>query len=113
MRRAPLGDLHLAPRTIHIHEHEQVRSPIAPVLAVVALDLPWLGGDRLAHFADQLDRALVEADHRALRIRRFGIEVEHILHARDILPVDFGNAPHVLAPWLEMVLGQAPAHCLA
>lgn len=95
---------------MHIEEDEQVRRPVAPVLAVVALDLPRLGRDRLAHLADKLGGALVEADDRPLGIRRFGIEVEHILHAGDVIGVNLGNAPHVLAPWLEIVLGQASAH---
>ena len=111
--RAPLGDLDLAPRPVHVEEDEQIGGAVAAVLAVVALELARLGRDRLAHLADELDRALVEADHRPLRVGRFGIEVEHILHAGDIFGVDLGNAPHVLAPRLEIVLGQAPAHRLA
>src|SRR5882757_8848599 len=70
---APLGDLHLAPGAVHVQEHEQVRGAVAPVLAVVTLDLPRRGRNRLAHLADELDWALVEADHRELRIGTFGI----------------------------------------
>ena len=33
--------------------------------AVVALDLARLGGGRLAHFTDELDQALVEANYPA------------------------------------------------
>ena len=87
--------------------------PLRSILAVVALELAGHGRDRLAHLADELGRALVEADHRPLRIGRFGIEVEHILHAGDVFAVDLRNAPHVLAPGLEVVFGQAPAHGLA
>ena len=97
---------------MHIEEDEQVGRAIALVLAVVALELARLGRDWLANLADQLDRALVEADHRALGIGLFGIEVEHILHAGDILAIDLRNAPHVLAPRLEVVLGQPPAYRL-
>ena len=98
---------------LRIEEDEQIGGAVAPILAVVALDLPGLGRDRLAHLADELDRALVEADHRPLRVGRFGIEIEHILHAGDVVGVDLRNAPHLLAPRLEIVLGQAPAHRLA
>jgi hypothetical protein len=38
--------------------------------AVVALDLARLGGGRLAHFTDELDQALVEADYRPGRALR-------------------------------------------
>jgi hypothetical protein len=41
----------------HIKEDEQVRRPVAPVLAVIALDLSGPRRDRLAHLADELDRA--------------------------------------------------------
>ena len=86
--------------------------PLRLILAVVAFDLARLGRDRLANLADELGRALVETDHRALGIGRFGIKVEHILHAGDVFAVDMRNAPHVLAPGLEVVFGQAPAHGL-
>src|SRR5438477_580946 len=67
---------------------------------------------RLACLTDELGRTLVETDHRALWIGLFGIEVEHILHAGDVFAVDLRNAPHVLAPGLEVVFGQASAHGL-
>ena len=113
LRGAPLSDLHLAPRAVHIQEHEQVRGPVAPVLAVVAFDLTRLGRDRLTCLANQLDWALVEADDRALSIGSFGIEIKHVLHAGHVIGIDLRNAPHVLAPRLEMVLSQAPTHRLA
>jgi sarcosine oxidase gamma subunit len=72
--------------------------PIALILAVTALDLARLGRDRLADLADELSWALVETDHRALRIGLFGVEVEHVLHAGDVLAIDLRNAPHVFAP---------------
>src|SRR3546814_9801272 len=75
---------------------------------VCSSDLDWL-----TCFADELNRALVEADHRALRIGVFRIEIEHILHAGNVLAVDRRHAPHLLAPGLELVLGQAPTHRLA
>ena len=82
---APLGDLDLAPGPVRVEEDEQVDRAVAAVLAVVALQLAGLGRDRLAHLADQLGRALVEAHHRPLRIGGFGIEIEHILHAGDVV----------------------------
>lgn len=110
---APLGDCHLAPGSVSVEEDEQIGGAVAPVFVVVALQPSRCGRDRLAHLADELRRAFVEAHDRPLRIGRLGIEVEHILHARDILRIDLRDAPHVLAPGLEVVLGQAPAHRLA
>src|SRR5882762_2240676 len=109
---AAVGDFDLAPGPMHVEEDEEVGRPIALILAVEALKLTRLGLDRLADLANQLSRALVETDHWALRIGRLSIEVEHILHAGDELAVDLRDAPHVLAPGLELVFGQTPAYCL-
>src|SRR3546814_7678225 len=81
---------------------------VAAILVVIALQPSRPGRDWLTCFADELNRALVEADHRALRIGVFRIEIEHILHAGNVLAVDRRHAPHLLAPGLELVLGQAP-----
>ena len=110
---APLGDLDVAPGPVDVDADEEIDRAVAAVLAIVALELARLGRDRLAHLADELGRALVEADHRPLGIGRFGIEVEHVFHAGDIFAIDLGDAPHVPAPRLETVLGQPPAHRLA
>src|SRR5512135_3687025 len=75
------------------------------LLEVVALKLTRPGRDRRANLADQLDRALVEADHRPFGIGRFGIEIEHILHPGDVFGVDLRDAPHILAPGLQVVFG--------
>ena len=111
--RAPLGDLDRAPGAMRVEEDEQVGGAVAACTRSRSAPASRRGRDRLAHFADKLGRAFVEAYHRPLRIGGFGIEVEHVLHACDILGVDLGDAPHVLAPGLEIVLGQAAAHRLA
>src|SRR4051794_37409088 len=111
--RTLLGDRDLAPGAVRVHEHEQVHRPGTPVLVVEALHLPRRGRDRLAHLADELGRALVEAHDGALRVRCLGIEVEHVLHAGDELAVDARDAPHLLTPGLERVLGEAPTSRLA
>ena len=43
----------------------------------------------------------------------FGVEVEHVFHPGDIDSIDLRDAPHVPAPGLEIILGQAPADGLA
>jgi hypothetical protein len=96
-----------------VENNEQVDSAVTAVLVVVTFELAGCGRDWLTHLADELDRALVEADHRSLGIGRLGIEVEDILHPGDIFAIDLWNAPHVAAPRLEIVLGQASAHGLA
>ena len=67
-RSAPFGDLHLVPGRFTSTKKNRFAVPFAPILEVVALELARLGRDRLADLTNELDRALVEADHRA----RFG-----------------------------------------
>src|ERR1700716_3079876 len=105
--RPPLGDLDLAPGPMDVDADEEIDGAVAAVLVIVTFELARLGRDRLANLADELDRALVEADHRPVGIGRFGIEVEHILHAGDIFAIDLWNAPHILAPRLETVFRPA------
>jgi hypothetical protein len=108
-----VGNLHTAPGPVGVEKDEQVDRAVAAILIIIAFQLARRGGDRLSRLADQLGRALVEAYHRPLWIGGLGVEVENIFHAGDVGTVDLRNAPHVLAPRLEMVLGQAPAHRLA
>jgi hypothetical protein len=86
--RPPFGDLDLAPWPVRVNADEEIDGAVAAVFVVITLDLAGIGRDRLADLADQLDRALVEADHRSRRIGRLGIEIEHVFHAGDIFAVD-------------------------
>lgn len=61
---AVLGDLYLAPGSVHVDEHEQIGRAIASILVIEALDLSRLCRDRWPGLADELDRTLVEADYR-------------------------------------------------
>src|SRR5690242_6092553 len=98
---------------MHVEADEQIDGAVALVLVIIARWLARGGRDRLADLTDQLHWALVEADHRPPRIRRLGIEVEHILHAGHEAAIDLRDAPPVAAPRLELVLAQAPAHRLS
>src|ERR1700732_702714 len=110
--RAPFGDLDLAPGTMHVEDDEEIDGAVAAILVIVAFELARLGRNWRAHLADELDRAFIEADDWSLGIRRFGIEVEHVFHAGDVFAIDLRNAPHVLAPGLEVIVGQAPSNRL-
>src|ERR1700730_138684 len=110
---AVFGDLDPAPAAMDIEEDEQIGRAVALIFAVVAFELPRAGCDRLTHLVDHLGWALVEADHGPLWVGGFGVEVEHVLHVGNVGTVDLRDAPHVLAPRLEMVLGEAPTHRLA
>ena len=65
--RGPLfGNLDLAPGPVRINEDEQVGGAVATVLAVITFEPTGHGRDRLTDFADELGRALVEANDRPL-----------------------------------------------
>ena len=113
LRGPSLCDFHLAPGFVRVEEDEEIGSAIAPIFAVEALQLSRLGRDRLAHLADKLGRALVEADDGLLGIGLLGIKIEHILHAGDVFGVDLWDAPHILAPRLEVVLRKPAAYRFA
>src|SRR5665811_2173958 len=68
-RRALLGDLHFAPGTMSVEKYEQVDRAVAPILAVIASKSSGRGWNWLAHLADELGWALVEAHHGPLRVR--------------------------------------------
>ena len=106
---ATISDLDPAPRAMGVKEDEEIDGAVAAILVIETFGPSRRGRDRLARFADELGGAFVEADHWSLRIGLLDIEAEHILHAGDVLGVDLGDAPHVLLPGLEMVLGQASA----
>ncbi len=110
---ATTSDLDPAPRAMGVKEDKEIDGAVAAILVIEAFGPSRRGWDRLARFADELGGAFVEADHGPLRVKLLGIEVEHILHAGDVLGVDLGDAPHVLLPGLEMVLSQASADGLA
>ena len=111
--RPLVGHLGVSPRPMHVDEHEDVRRAVAHVLVVEPRRLPGLGRHRHARLADQLPRRLVEADDGSLRVRRLGVEVEDVLHARDELGVDLRDAPHLLLPRLQLLLREPATDRLA
>src|SRR4051812_1627548 len=111
-RRSPFGDFDLAPGTMHVEENEEIDRAIATILVIVTFEPTRAGRDGLTRLADELHRTFVEAHHRPLGIRHLGVEIKHVLHAGDVFAVDQRNAPHVLAPGLEAILGQAPPNGL-
>jgi hypothetical protein len=83
-----LGDFDLTPGPMDVEEDEQVGGSVAVILAIIALELARPGRDRLADLANQLNRALVEADHWTLRIGPLCVEIEHVLHPGDVFSID-------------------------
>jgi len=78
---------------VDIKHHEQGHRAMTAIFVVHPPGPPRFGRNRLAHFAEPLDRALVKAHHREFRIRRFRIEVEHIRHAGDKRAIPRGMHP--------------------
>jgi hypothetical protein len=83
---APLTEAPAAPAAAPAQDATPIvtAAATAPTIAAPAARL---GRDRLANLADELDRALVEADYRPVGIGRLGIKVEHVFHAGDVFAV--------------------------
>jgi hypothetical protein len=60
-RGSMFGDLHMAPGPVRIEKHEQIGRAITSIFVIVTPRLTWLARDRLAHFANQLGWAFIEA----------------------------------------------------
>ena len=111
--RFTFGHLHVSPRLMGIEEDEEVGGAVAPIFVVDTGGLARLGRPRESCLADELHRGLIEAHHRAARVGRVRVQVKDIFHARHVLGIDVGNAPHLALPRLDRLLGQAPAHRLS
>jgi len=83
---------------VGVKKDEHIDGPITAILVIIAFKLAGLSRNRLAGFADQLGRTFVETNNGPQRVRRCGIEIQHILHPGDKFAIDLGNTPHVLAP---------------
>src|SRR5258708_22137683 len=108
-----VGDLHVAPGPVYVEEHEDGGRTVAKVLIVPARATTGRRGTRYAGLANQLSRRFVETNDRKIWILGFGVEIENVLHPRDVLGIDLRNAPHLPLPWLQLVLSEATAHRFA
>ena len=104
--RPVVGDFGMAPRAVDIDEQEDVRRAVADVFVIDAWWASRAGPDRDPRFANELPRRFIEADHWPPRVRRLGVEREHVFHARHVLGADRRNPPHLLPPRLQLHLGQ-------
>src|SRR6476469_5557584 len=81
---ALVGDRHLTPAAERLEGHEQIGGAVAHVFVVIAFGLPRpvlacrARRQRGAHLADQLLAALVQADHRPLRVMRTVVDRQHV-----------------------------------
>lgn len=106
---ATLHQPHIAPATLGLADHHQLPNAMAPILGVLAGGRARLCWNGLADLADQLFRALVEAHHRACRIIRLGIQIQHLFHRCNKLRADLGNAPLLHLPGFQCVFLTAGA----
>ncbi len=94
---------HLTPARQRFGEHEDVGRARAFVFVVDPLAVVLRRRDRRARLLQKLHRLLVHAEHRAGRIMRPGIGVEHLFHACDELGVGLGRDD----PVFDLPMGHA------
>src|SRR5205823_813988 len=75
--------------------------PIPAVLVIKARYPSGLSRDAGARLGDQLLTLLIEVYDRASRVVRLGVQIEHVLHAGDVLSGDRRDAPLLLQPRLD------------
>ena len=85
---------------------EYVLGSIAAILVVDPPGVTALGRDGDAGLVEELVRFFVEANDRSQRVVLLGVEVEYILHPLDELSVDGRDAPHLVLPWFDLLLGK-------
>src|SRR5512146_231685 len=99
-----LRDLGKAVGRERLDGDEDVGRAVADVLVVEAFDLTRLRRDRHSRFADQLGVQFVDADHRAQRVGRPLVDIQHVLHGSHELGIlARRDDPLLLQPRLEFV----------
>src|SRR5215211_6387545 len=101
---APRADHHVAPASQRLAHQEQVADPAALVLVVLPGRLARRDRAGRVDLGKQLAAGLVQADLRAARVVRSGVDLKHVLHA----PAELGillrrDAPALGQPRLEAV----------
>ncbi len=93
-----------APLSQRLGEDEPTGDPVSPVLIVLPFRTTGLRRDRFPHLGMQLDRLFVHADDRVYGIIRSLVDLQHVFHRGDEVPVfGGGNNPLLFGMWLERV----------
>ena len=103
--RAPLCNPAHALTRQRLERHEYVARPHTAILIVLSFSLPHHHRQRRAHLTDQLARRLIHAHHRAIRIIRPPVNIQHLFHCR----LNFRIAvrryhPLHTSPWLDLLI---------
>src|SRR6266487_924689 len=105
---APRADRHVPPAAQRLTHQEDVAHPLPLVLVVLPRRPPRRDRPRRGDLRQQLPAGLVQADLRAARVIRPGVDRQHVLHAPDELGVVLGrDAPALGQPRLEPVCFKA------
>jgi hypothetical protein len=100
---APSADHDLAPASKRLADQEQVAHPTTLVLIILAGWPAWRDRAGRVHLAEQLAAGLVQADLRAQRVIRAGVDPKDVLHPPHELAVVLGwDAPALGQPGLEL-----------
>ena len=92
---APLRHAHLAPAADRLAPEEEVGRAAPLVLVVDPLSMTGADRYRLPLLGEQLLADLVQADLRALRVVRPGVDRQHVLHPpHELAPLCFGGMHH-------------------
>src|SRR5215211_64216 len=97
------ADPDVAPTAVAVDGHRHAAGSTAGIFVIDPAAATGSGREGRRHLGPQRTRALIEADHRATRIGGFGIQIEDGFHAPDEGRGQFGDAPLLALPGLEVV----------
>src|SRR5260370_18593770 len=93
-RRTVLGHLGEMPSRLGLDAAENIGRSATPIFAIPTGHPPRLHSYRRPDFLMQNHRFLVDTHHWFPCRERLLIDCQYILHARDVLLIEFGHAPH-------------------
>jgi phage baseplate assembly protein W len=103
--RPPLRHVDFPPAPQGLEDQKQIAAPPPLIFVVHPLWLPRFHRQGLLDIGQQRIRPFVKADDRSSWVVRFGVQVQHILHAPEEVRRDLSDAPLLLLPGLEIALG--------
>ena len=79
---------------LRFHNPKHISCATSFVFVIRSYRFPWFRRPRRAYVCVQCYRLLVQANYRFVRLIRFLIDRQYILHPFDVVPVQFCHAPH-------------------
>jgi len=98
-----VSDQNCSPSAFGLHRHKQIAGANTHVFIILPNRHSRTNWQRRPGILEQLFALFIQTNNGLSPAERSGIETEQIVHPLPILPRQFANTPHQLAPRLEAV----------